>query len=170
MTITYQVESFREALPDILPLIDPHWDEVGSFKDEFRRSIDYATYEKHERDGRLLTVTGREDGRLIGYFIGVLGLDLHRVSLTDPPVRAKVFSALVYYVRPESRGHARSLVKALEHEAERVAVQIVNIRVKPGLNRADAFLTALGYHPIETTYTRLIGDAANARERRPEVA
>ncbi len=81
-----------------------------------------------------------------------------------------MFSALVYYVRPENRGHARSLFRAMEREAERVAVQIVNIRVKPGLNSADAFLTLLGYSPVETTYTRLIGDAAHARERRPKVA
>lgn len=170
MTITFQVESFAAALPAIIPLIDPHWDEVGSYKDEFRRDIDYDAYVRLEREGRLLTVTGREDGALVGYFIGALGLDMHRVSLADPPVRAKVFSALVYYIRPESRGHARTLIRAMEREAERVAVQIVNIRVKPGLNAADAFLDLLGYRTVEVTKTRLIGDAAHARERRPKVA
>jgi hypothetical protein len=170
MTVTFQVESFTSALPDIMPLIDPHWEEVGSYKDEFRRDINYAAYAELEKAGKLLTVTAREDGRFIGYFIGVLGFDLHRVSLSDPPVRAKVYTALVYYVRPESRGHARSLTRAMEREAEKVAVQIVNIRVKPELNAADAFFTMMGYNVTEVTRTRLIGDAAHARERRPKVA
>lgn len=170
MTVTFQPEPFVAALPDILPLIDPHWEEVGSFRDEFDRFIDFAAYEKIENEGRLLTVTARDDAALIGYFIGVLGFDLHRVTKSDPPRRVKVCSALVYYIAPERRGHARSLIREVERQAAALGVQIVNIRVKPDLNAADAFLDLLGYRTVEVTKTRLIGDAAHARERRPKVA
>ena len=165
MTVTCQVEKFADVVHEIAQLVDPHWQEVGSYRENFDRSIDYGAYHKLEREGRLLTITARDDGELVGYIVGVLGIDLHRVTKDDPPRRVGVFSHLVYYMIPEKRGYARSLIRAAEEAAEVRGVQIVNTRIKPGANRADAFFAKIGYTTVEVTMTRLIGDAANARSR-----
>lgn len=170
MPVTCQPESFLKAMPDIIGLIDPHWDEVGSFKAEFDRQIDFNAYVKLHAEGRLLTVTAREDdGRLVGYYVGAVGLDLHRVTKSDPPRRVGVLSALVYYILPEKRGHARALIGAVERAASASGIQIVNVRVKPGANDAGAFFDLLNYRVIEVTRTKLIGTAAHARDE-PKVA
>lgn len=165
MTVTCQVEDFVAALPEIMPLIDPHWAEVGSFRDEFTREIDYSAYAKMAAEGRLLTVTARDEGVMIGYFIGVTGLDLHRVTKSEPPQRVRVLSALVYFMLPERRGHARALIGEIERQSSDRGILIVNIRVKPGLNAADAFFDRLGYGVMEITRTKLIGHDANARSK-----
>ena len=172
MTITLQAEPFSAALPDIGPLIDAHWEEVGSFKDRFRRQIDIPAYVELERQSRLLTVTARSDGVLFGYFVGVTGRDLHRVTLTDPPRRVPVCSWLVYYIMPEKRGYAPLLARAAERAAATSlgTPLIINTRVKPGMNGADAFFAKLGYKDSEKTMTRIIGDAADAGSRSQEGA
>ncbi len=171
MTVICRVQRFAEALPEILPLIDPHWAEVGSFKDQFRQDINFLAYQQLDVDGRLLTVTARQNSQLIGYFIGGTGFDVHRVTLSEPSTRVKMLTALVYYVCPEKRGHAPTLIRAVEREAEALGVQVINVRVKPGLNAAEAFFDRMGYSTVEITKTRLIGEAArHVRDRRPKVA
>jgi GNAT superfamily N-acetyltransferase len=165
-TIFCQVEPFSDALTDIVPLIDEHWREVGSFTDRFARRIHFEDYRQLDEHSRLLTVTARDQGRLVGYFVGALGLDLHRVTLTEPHCRVPVLSALVYYVSPAQRGHARSLIRTIEREATaRAGVRIVNIRIKPGMNGAGEFLAALGYTPVEVTFTKVLKESEHANAR-----
>lgn len=172
MTLAYAVERFDDALPDIERLIEPHWQEVGSFKNEFARQINFHAYRGLEGEKRLLTMTGRarEDGALAAYYIGVLSNDLHRVTRTTPPRHVGVCTAVVYYVCPEYRGYGRSFIRAVEREAAARGCSISSIRVKPGMNRADEFLAAIGYSETERVMTRLIGDAADARKTPPRVA
>jgi GNAT superfamily N-acetyltransferase len=164
MTVSCQVEPFSQALNNIVPLIDEHWREVGSFSDRFARHIHFEDYHKADRDGKLLTVTARDNGKLVGYFVGVFSLDLHRVTFGEGK-RIAVLSALVYYLHPDYRGYGRSLIRTTEREAERVGVQIISIRVKPGMNGAGEFLTAMRYSITETTYSRVIGEASDAGKR-----
>jgi GNAT superfamily N-acetyltransferase len=170
MTLAYAVERFDDALPDIEKLIPEHWAEVGSFKDEFARQIDYWEYRRIEDAGKLLVVTGRvrETHELAAYYVGILGNDAHRVTRSNPPMHVGVASARVYYVRPEYRGHARGFIRAIEREAAARGCSISSIRVKPGMNRADEFLGKIGYVASEVTMTRLIGDAANAGRSPPK--
>jgi hypothetical protein len=157
MTITCQVEGFADALADIAQHIDSHWAEVGSFKDQFRREIDYAAYHRLEEAGRLLTVTMRENGALIGYVVGALGQDFHRVTLDDPARRLAAFSALVNYIIPSRRGHARGMTLAVERYvlARTSQVTTISYRTKR-VNGAAEFLRAIGYEEMETTHTKIV--------------
>jgi hypothetical protein len=167
MTITYQVERFADAVADISRHVDAHWEEVGSFKEQFQRQIDYGPYHKLEREGRLLTVTMRENGALIGYVVGVLGQDFHRVTLDDPPRRVAAFSALVNYIIPSRRGYARPMTLAVEREVLRRTglVTTISYRTKR-VNGAAEFLRATGYEEMETTHTKVVSppDAARSSE------
>jgi GNAT superfamily N-acetyltransferase len=170
VTLAYAVERFDDALPDIEKLIPAHWAEVGSFKDEFARQIDYWEYRRIEDAGKLMVVTARhaETKELAAYYVGILGNDSHRVTRTNPPMHVGIASARVYYVRPEYRGYARGFIRAIEREAAARGCSISSIRVKRGMNRADEFLAAIGYTETETTYSRLIGDAADASRTPPK--
>lgn len=172
MTLTYAVERFDDALPDIERLIPEHWEEVGSFRDVFARQIDFRVYRAMDAAGRLLTVTARdrETKALAGYYIGILGNDDHRVTRTNPPSHVGVATAKVYYVRPEYRGYARGFIRFIEREAAARGCSISSIRVKPGMNHADEFLDKIGYETTEVVKTRLIGDAADAVRSPPKVA
>jgi GNAT superfamily N-acetyltransferase len=163
--IRCRVTTFDEALPEIEGVLDAHWQEVGSYRDHFTRCIHYEEYRMLAAAGRLLTVVAsNEAGGFAGYFIGVLGRDLHRNSLAKPEERVVTLGALVYYMRPEYRGHARTLIRFVERYAvERYGAQIINIRVKTEANAADAFLTLLGYRISEVNYTRLIGEASDEK-------
>lgn len=157
MTVTCQCELFSDALVDITPLIDDHWEEVGSFRDEFMRHIDFTAYLNLEKAGRLLTVTAREDGRLVGYVVGALTFDLHRVTTEYPYRRVGAFSALVNFMVPGKRGYARLLTRAVE---EAVAAHYghpatVSYRTKR-VNAAGRFFEAVGYQEMETTYTKIV--------------
>lgn len=162
--ISCQAEPFSQALNNIVPLIDEHWREVGSFSDRFARNIHFEDYHKLDREGKLLTVTARDHGRLVGYFVGVFGLDLHRVTFAEHK-RIGVVSALVYYIHPDYRGYGLMLIRTTEREAVKRGAQIIHIRAKPEMNGAGEFLSAIGYSVTETTFSRLIGEAAHAGKR-----
>lgn len=164
--MNFQPERFAAARPDIEALVDEHWAEVGSYKDEFDRVINYTQYHELERQGRLLTVTARREGALIGYMIGALGQDLHRVD-KETAKRVLVCSILVYYMVPAYRGYARSLLGATERAAAQGGAQVITQRTKPGKNRADEFFAKSGYDVTEIVHSKLIGSAARARSADP---
>ena len=163
MTLAYAVETFRAALPEGEKFIAPQWEEVGSFRDQFDRQVDFQTYFKLEAEGRLLSVTARTgDGTMVGYFVGSVARDLHRITRTNPPERVGVCAALIYWMDPAYRGYGRSFIRACERFAVDRGCSIMNIRVKDGRNGAREFLAALKYVAEETAMVRVIGPAADA--------
>lgn len=163
MPLIYAVESFRDALPDGEKFIESQWVEVGSFKDHFNRLVNFKYYFDLEDAKRLMTVTARaEDGTLVGYIVGAIDNDRHRVTRDNPPRHVGVATALIYYMDKAHRGHGRGLIRAWERFAAERGCSISNIRVKDGRNGAREFLAAIGYTAEETAMVRIIGAAADA--------
>lgn len=159
----YQIEPFSEVVGWIALLVDQHWTEVGEdFGGRFARDINYAVYHQLEREGRLLVITARDNrGRVFGYVVGAVGTDLHRVTRDEPPQRVMAFSALVNYIVPEMRGHARALTKAVERlVVERTGrVTTISYRTKRA-NDAGQFFEAMGYAEMEVTRTKVVEQPA----------
>lgn len=154
--ITCQVEPFAEFVEELKGLVDEHWGEVGSFK-EFQRHIDYPRYQAIDDAGKLLNVTLRDEaGRLVGYIIGAIGTDIHRVTWDDPPKPVLTVTGLVHYVKPSHRFFARTLYLGFEKAALARDISIVFHRVKPKANKAGAFLAVLGYDPEEVGYAKVV--------------
>lgn len=163
MTLAYAVERFDDALPEGEKFIAPQWEEVGSFADHFDKQINFAEYRALDAAGRLLSVTARNTDRLlVGYFVGTVSNDRHRITRTNPPRHVGVCTALIYYMDPAYRGHARGFIRACEGFAAARGCSIMNIRVKDGRNGAREFLAALRYVAEETAMVRIIGAATNA--------
>lgn len=102
--ITAQLESFTEQLPELKPLLPGHWAELALYQDKMPLDPDYGYYERLEVHGQLIFCTIRENGALVGYFVGILGPSPHYQS--TPTCKMDVI-----YVHPDHRGqHAGRLL------------------------------------------------------------
>lgn len=77
MTITYAVESVDQVKADIGELLEMHYDEVAMHKEAMTLAPDWPRYYQLERDYRLVALTAREDGRLVGYSVFFLDMHIH---------------------------------------------------------------------------------------------
>ena len=97
MKLAYQVEPLSALERDIWPLLPLHWEELALDKSQMKMDVFVSRYKEFEQNGNLHIVTVRDQGRLVGYFILMLGEHLHyhgagRMAYTD-----------VYFILPEFR-------------------------------------------------------------------
>lgn len=150
--LTTQVESFREGLEELKPLLPHHWEELALNKDKVPLDPVYEDYFAREDRGGLLYMTVRDAGKLVGYYIGMIAPGLHyRTCLT--------LTMDIFYIWPESRGSGAGwqLFKAVEKEAKRRGVQRMFAGTK--LHKDISFLfEKLGYTEVERTFSVWLGD------------
>ena len=97
--LSIQVESFKDTLEELKPILIPHYKELALDQDKVPLDPNYEIYFKREELGELLFVTCRLDGELVGYFIGFIAPGLHyRTCLTC--------TMDIFYVKKECRGHS----------------------------------------------------------------
>lgn len=72
--ITYQEEPFGMVIEEAKSLLECHWAELATYQ-QFELRPDYARY-RNAGPG-LCVCTARDEGRLIGYAIYLLGPNLH---------------------------------------------------------------------------------------------
>ena len=77
MALSYQQEFLSQVEDDIKYLIELHWDEIALNKDSHKVNPDWDAYSSLEKQGKLKVFTSREDGLLVGYFVVVLGTNIH---------------------------------------------------------------------------------------------
>lgn len=150
--ITAQLESFRAGLPELKPLLPGHWAELALDKDKVPLDPMYEIYFAREERGEVLYMTLRESGKLVGYFIGFIAPGLHyRTCLTC--------TMDIFYVHPDHRDGkgALRLFRAVEREARRRGAQRWFAGSKLHKDTGRLF-EALGFEPIETYYSKWIGD------------
>lgn len=152
--ITAQVENLTEHLEHLKYFFPKHWKELALNKDKVPLDPQYDIYLKRDALGEVLFVSLRKDGKLIGYFVGFVAPGLHyRTCLT--------LTMDIFYLDPEHRdGNPRAglvLFKEVEREAKRRGVQRMFMGSK--LHRdSGALFQRLEYEPVETYYTKWIGD------------
>ena len=150
--ITAQVESMFEALEEALPMLRLHYEELALNKDKVPLDPDWDAYRALDENGKILCVTLRENGRLVGYFTGFITPDLHyRTCLS--------LKMDIFWTHPDIRGGTASLrlFRAVGKEARRRGVQRTFYGSK---NHKDAskLFEALGMEKVETYYSEWIGD------------
>jgi GNAT superfamily N-acetyltransferase len=67
MSVTFQVERLAEALAELKPLYQAHWDELPHLRPKGALNPDYERGIRLNDAGAHLLVTARREGRLIGY-------------------------------------------------------------------------------------------------------
>ncbi len=150
--LTAQIESFMGCLDELKPMFPEHHKELGLFQDRMPLDPNYAVYDEAEKLGRLLFVTVREAGELIGYWISFISPSLHYQSTLSNQLD-------IYWVRPDHRGkHAGfALADLVKTESIRRGVKIWYVGSK-NHKPSEWFFQRLGFEPCEAYYVQWIGE------------
>ena len=149
--ITYAIESFEDNLPEFEPLLHDHYRELALNQDKVPLDPQYNVYFEREMCGQLIFVVAREEGVIIGYFIGFIMPGLHyQTSLTC--------TMDIFYIRKDKRdGRAGvKLFKFVETELRRRGVQRWLVGSKLHADASSLF-KYLKFDPIETYYSKWLG-------------
>lgn len=150
--ITASVESLTANLPEIKTLLNLHWEELALNKDKVPLDPQYWVYEKRDADGEVLHVALRNEGKLIGYFVGFVNPGLHyQTCLT--------LIMDIFFLHPEYRGHKGGILlfKTVELEAKRRGVDRIYLGSKEH-KPVGVLFERLGYDLVERTYSKFIGE------------
>lgn len=146
---TIQRETFAEAAPGVEALIEAHWREVALYQDAIPLEPDWDRYAKADAAGKLVVVTAREAGVLIGYSVFILNEHLHYSSCL-------VASNDVIYLRPEKRGIVGAkLIKRSEEILRGLGVRRMTWHIKPK-NDWSSILARMDYDQEEIIMGKLL--------------
>lgn len=138
--VQIQSESYSdELIAEMEPMLRAHWQEIATFKDKIPLDPDFPMYAKLDAMGKLLCLTARMDGRLVGYCVTFLTRSGHYKS---------TLSGLndVIYVDPDYRSGTLGLrlIREAETRMENLGVVKPIWHVKPGTTMHSLMLR-LGY-------------------------
>ena len=145
---SYQIEAFSSCVFEIARHAKAHWDEFGARKDIRKLDVDWETYLRADRVGRIVLATVRtEAGRLIGYLAMAMHPDFHDRN-------ALAAESVVYYVekRPMRGLIQRNLIRFMRDHllASGVKYQRISSEIAHGNN---SILRNCGYEPTSVFYT-----------------
>jgi len=150
--ITYAVESVKERLDEFKHLLPLHWEELALNKDKVPLAPQWHVYAQREDAGQLLLVTAREEGEIIGYFIGFIAPGLHYETCLTCTMD-------IFYIRKDKRnGRAGiKLFQFVESELKRRGVQRWFVGSKIHADASPLF-KYLKFDPVETYFSKWLGD------------
>lgn len=151
MTIRFAQEKLETFFPDARALLVEHWGEIAEKKDLLRLDPDMMRYGSLEKNNVLHIVTARDEGRLVGYYAGLVNTHLHYKSVV-------VGIDDVYFIHPAYRdnGLGTRLFLAVEELLRMLKADISVVKVKLRHDH-DKLLTSLGYEPFERVYWKALG-------------
>lgn len=150
--ITYQQEFLATARPDAQKLLEAHWEEIALNKGKIALNPDWEAYEALEGSGKLKIFTARDDDRLIGYFVVIVGVNLH--------YKDHVFAVndILYLDKEYRKGRTGlKLIKFAEKCLKEDGVSVLSINTKVH-KPFDSLMEYMGFNLIERVYSKYIGD------------
>jgi hypothetical protein len=151
--ITAAVEPFMARVDELKKLLDAHYRELALNQDKVPLAPQWPVYDSHERAGRLVFVTLREAGEMIGYLICFVAPGLHYETCLTATMD-------ILFVRPDRRdAFARGgllLVDTMERELRRRGVHRWFMGTKLHKD-IGAIFRRRGFEAVEMTYTKWIG-------------
>ena len=151
--VTFHVEQWPTFKAESLYLWSKHWEEIAINKDAIKLSIDYAQYDQLDRSGALQVIAARNEGKIIGYWLGIIRPHLHySTSLT-------AFTD-VYFILPEFRKGRTGirLFQFVEKTLKARGVQKVFTATKKHKDLSRMF-EFMGYVETEMVYTKMLGES-----------
>lgn len=150
--LSTHIERFCANELELLPLFDAHYEEVSVHrKHAIKLNPDWSRYLKLEQSGEMLFIALRHHGKLVGYFNGFIGLDLHYQILC--------LKLDLIYVHPETRGKINGqnggvmLRNAAIAEAKRRGVKLFTAGYKCFRGKhMKKLLEDGGFEPFEVHY------------------
>ena len=150
--LTAQPEPFAPFLEEVKPLLPLHYEELALNRDKVPLSTQYDEYLRRDALGMVITIALRNDGKLVGYWIGFKAPGLHYSTCLTLHMD-------IFFVHPDYRDGSAGvkLFKAMEKEAKRQGVQRLFVGSKVHKDASRLF-EALKYTKVETTYSAWLGD------------
>ena len=150
--ISFQLESFENQLNELKRLLPLHYEELALNKDKVPLDPIYEIYIDKERRAELIFSTIRENGELIGYFIGFINPGLHYKTCLTCIMD-------IFFIRSDRRNGILGvkLFRFVEKELKRRGVQRWFMGSKVHAD-ASALFKRLGASPVETYYSKWIGE------------
>lgn len=123
--LSYQIEPFAAAIPEIKQHVAAHWEEVASRKDLRTLDPDWDTYLAMDQLGRVTLGTVRQNGALVGYLMMVSRGDLNSRGTQGA-------ESAVYYVAPRPmRGLVqRNLIRFVVAHLRSRGIEYIKFRNK----------------------------------------
>ena len=150
--VKYQQEFLPTVKSDIQYLLKEHWEEIALNKIKIRLNPDWDAYESLEQQGKLKIFTARDGETLVGYFVVLMGVNLH--------YKDHLFAAndVIYLSAKHRKGLTGvKLIKFAETCLKQDGVSVLSINTK--VHRPfDKIMDYLGFNLIERVYSKYIGD------------
>lgn len=144
-TVSFGAEYVVKVWPEILPLLEKHWEEIAHYKD-IPLEPDFEQYKKLD-DLKLLRVfTARREDVLIGYCVYMVGYNLHYKSSLQ--ARQDVL-----FIDKKHRGFGGRFIAWCDEQLRKEGVQVVYHHVKEA-HDFGSLLVRLGYEPVDKIYAR----------------
>ena len=128
----------------LMALLNDHKDELCLFPGAVLQP-DWRVYEQLSDMGKLVVITLRKDGEIIGYTINVLQRHMHY------PFLYAVNDIL--YIKPGLRGHGIRLIKFTEKTLKEKGASFFTFSIKPHVDFRQV-AEKLGYNLLEYQYFR----------------
>jgi hypothetical protein len=147
----YARERMEDILGEMIPLHQLHWKETEEHRHGLELNPDYEKFIRHERAGRALVFTLRQDGRLLGNFSLYLARSMHTQTL--------MATEDTLFLLPEARkgrtaarfiGYAECCLKQLGAREINVSVKLVN--------KALRYFQIIGYQHVSNGLTKVLED------------
>ena len=150
--IVYQQEFLSTARPDAQELLKDHWEEIALNKEKIALNPDWEAYEKLEDDGKLKVFTARDNNKLIGYFVVIVGVNPHYKD------HLFAINDIIYLDKDYRKGFTGiKIIKFAEKCLKEDGVSVLSINTKVH-KPFDRVMVYLGFRPIERIYSKYIGD------------
>ena len=145
--MNYQQEFLDQVENDILVLIDLHYKEIALNQSKVKLNPDWDVYRALENEGKLRIFTARDNDTLVGYFVVVVGVNLHYKDHTF------ACNDIIYLHKDYRKGFAGiKLIKFAKKclTEDGVSVLTINTKVHQPFDRV---LERLGFNLIERVYS-----------------
>lgn len=151
MAVTVQVEKYCDVIEEAQPLLERNWEEIANYKDFVPLSPNHARFAALAAGGKLVVITARDDGALVGYAS-------FRFDFGDHYSTVIFAQNGIIWVAPEYRGKrvGLKLIKRGEEEMLARGACILQFHSKiqhPALLR---LLTAMGYGVTEVIHAKVL--------------
>jgi len=152
VAVKYQQEFLSSVRGEIEPLLNSHWEEIALNKEKIKLNPDWDAYQSLEDQGKLKIFTARDDGQLVGYFVVIVGTNIH--------YKDHLFAANdIIYLSPKHRKGFTGikLIKFAEKCLKNDGVSVLTINTKVH-QPFDKLMDFLKFRKIERVYSKYLGE------------
>jgi len=143
----YQQEFLDQVENDILVLIDLHYKEIALNQSKVKLNPDWDVYRSLEEQGKLKIFTARDEETLVGYFVVVVGVNMHYKDHTF------ACNDIIFMHKDYRKGFAGiKLIKFAKKCLTEDGVSVLTINTKVH-QPFDKLLERLGFNLIERVYS-----------------